>query len=234
MLSPNVAISAGYFRSEEENSATPNFSSTALSISDGDSIGNTSNILEGKANDGRDEDEEAKNKKKRESVMNFLRKTGRVGGVKDFSTAMGVDEGPVGQTKNGVGEIEKGRNAYKLCTETGIIDDMSESLPRTSSGTEWSGFTDKVMGGVSIGKVIREVVDGRNADVMKGKVSLYNNGGFIQMATSLSTDPSVSLSVDASSYDGIELEVLYRGDEDTEKFNVHLRNAACRRQTSSY
>jgi len=234
---PHIFIYSG----EEKTSTTSNYSSTPISVSfskdgsDGYSAGNTSNTEKGSGNKEKDgRDDEFTKKKKRENVMAFLRKTGRIGGVKDFSTAIGVDEGPAGQIRSGVSQIEKGRNAYKWCTETGIIDDMSESLPRTSSGTEWSGFTDKVMGGVSIGKVIREVVDGRNANVMKGKVSLYNNGGFIQMATSLSTDPSVSLSVDASSYDGIELEVLYRGDEHFEKFNVHLRNAACLRQFSSY
>jgi len=190
-----------------------------------------------KAGAGKDvfeDDVEVKKNLKRDKVMSFLRKSGRIGSNKDFSTAIGVDEGPAGQIRGGVSQVTKAANAYKWCTETGIIDDMSENLPRTSSGTEWSGFTDKVMGGVSIGKVVREVVDGRNANVMKGKVSLYNNGGFIQMAASLSTDPAVSLTVDASNFDGVELDVLYRGSEDIEKFNIHLRNPACLRQFSSY
>ncbi len=69
---------------------------------------------------------------------------------------------------------------------------------------------------------------------MKGKVSLYNNGGFIQMATALSTNPAASLTVDASKFDGVELDVLYKGEEEMEKFNIHLRNSACLRQFSSY
>jgi len=69
---------------------------------------------------------------------------------------------------------------------------------------------------------------------MRGKVSLYNNGGFIQMATALSTDPAKSLTVNASDFDGVELDVLYKGEEEEEKFNVHLRNSACLRQFSSY
>ena len=111
---------------------------------------------------------------------------------------------------------------------------MSEPFPMTSSGSEWAGFTDQVMGGVSIGICTRETISGRTCNLMKGKVSLYNNGGFIQMATALSTDPALSLTVDATNFDGVELDVLYKGDEDVEKFNVHLRNTACLRQFSSY
>lgn len=167
--------------------------------------------------------------------MSFLRKVGRVGNNKDFTTAMGVDEGPAGKQGGGVGQIAKAQSAYEWCTDTGIIDSMSEPFPKTSSGTEWSGFTDKVMGGVSFGMCTREEdVLGRVANVMKGKVSLYNNGGFIQMAANLSTEPAKSLTVDASGFDGVELDVLYRGDEDVENFNIHLRNPACLRQFSSY
>ena len=67
-------------------------------------------------------------------------------------------------------KLEKTSNAYKSCIESGVIDDMSESFPLSSSGTEWSGFTDQVMGGVSKGMLTREAVEGRTANVMKGKV----------------------------------------------------------------
>ena len=50
-----------------------------------------------------DENEEmAMKKKKREKVMSFLRKVGAVSKNKDYSTAMGVDEGPVGKNKSPV------------------------------------------------------------------------------------------------------------------------------------
>ena len=111
---------------------------------------------------------------------------------------------------------------------------MTESFPLTSSGSEWAGFTDAVMGGVSTGICTRETINGRICNLMKGKVSLYNNGGFIQMATSLSTNPAISLTVDASKFDGVELDVLYKGDEDEERFNIHIRNRACFRYDSSY
>ena len=93
---------------------------------------------------------------------------------------------------------------------------MSESFPLTSSGSEWAGFTDQVMGGVSIGKLLRETIQGKTCNVMRGTVSLFNNGGFIQMATDLSKDQSVSMTVDASGFDGVELDVFYRGDEECE------------------
>ena len=91
---------------------------------------------------------------------------------------------------------------------------------RLFQGSQWSGFTDQVMGGVSIGKLIRGEIKGRTCNIMKGKVSLYNNGGFIQMATDLSKDPATSLTVDASEFHGVEIEGFYQGDEDSENFNV--------------
>jgi len=90
------------------------------------------------------------------------------------------------------------------------------------------------MGGVSDGFLKRDTVQGRLANVLTGHVSLANNGGFIQMATDLSLFPSSSLTVDASAFDGIELDVLYDGDAPKQTFNVHLRNPACSRQFSSY
>jgi hypothetical protein len=51
----------------------------------------------------------------------------------------------------------------------------------------------------SKGSVTREVVDGKLANVLRGSVSLENNGGFVQMATDLALDPSVSRTVDMSS-----------------------------------
>lgn len=171
-------------------------------------------------------------KRKRDKVMDFLRKKGVIGRNKDFTNAMGVDEGPIGKS-GGMKRVKKSADAYKSCTETGIIDDMSESFPMSSSGTEWSGFTDRVMGGVSMGTLVREQVDGRMSNLMTGSVSLANNGGFIQMATPLSKDP-LQPYVDASDFDGIEIDILYKGDNEEESFNVHLRNSACARAFSYY
>ena len=171
--------------------------------------------------------------KKDNKAMAFLRKIGRVGGNKDFVNAVGSDEGPAGKA-SGPSLMTKAPAAFQSCVDSGTIDDMSENFPYTSCGTTWRGFTDQVMGGVSYGRLEREQdVEGRTANVLHGKVSLYNNGGFVQMATDLSLDPFVG-SVDASDYDGIELDVLCQGKDDTGSFNVHLRNPACARQNSSY
>eukprot|EP00815_Leptocylindrus_aporus_P001525 CAMPEP_0116057540 /NCGR_PEP_ID=MMETSP0322-20121206/4668_1 /TAXON_ID=163516 /ORGANISM="Leptocylindrus danicus var. apora, Strain B651" /LENGTH=289 /DNA_ID=CAMNT_0003541563 /DNA_START=180 /DNA_END=1049 /DNA_ORIENTATION=- len=185
----------------------------------------------------------AEPKKSDNKAMAFLRQKGRVGGstAQDFINAMGVDEGPAGG-KNAASmhrDMRKSRGAYKECSETGIVDDLSETFPFTSSGNEWSGVTDQVMGGTSNGSLTREEMDGKTANVLRGKVSLANNGGFVQMATDLALNPSSSPFVDASNFDGVEI-VVYCDVEDSysasneESFNVHLRNQECSRQFSSY
>jgi hypothetical protein len=149
-------------------------------------------------------------------AMAFLRKIGKVGGASkdEFLSATGSDEGPSDKTSAGGNKaMRKSRASYTECTASGVIDDMTEIFPYTSSGTEWAGFTDRVMGGVSSGSISRETLTGKTANVLRGKVSLANNGGFVQMATDLSLNPNVS-AVDASEYDGIELDVLFQeGDE---------------------
>ena len=45
------------------------------------------------------------------------------------------------------------------------------------------------------GSLSRETIGGRWANVLRGRVSMENNGGFIQMATDLSLDPSVNMFV---------------------------------------
>lgn len=101
-----------------------------------------------------------------------------------------------------------------------MVDDLSEQFPFTSSGNQWSAFTDTVMGGKSNGSLSREEIEGKSANVLRGHVSLANNGGFIQMATDMALDPSVALTVDASDFDGIELDVLHGGSMAKESFNV--------------
>jgi hypothetical protein len=60
-----------------------------------------------------------------------------------------------------------------------IIDDLSRDPPLSTIGTQWRLFTDRVMGGVSNGTMVREQVAGRPAIRMRGDVSLENNGGFV-------------------------------------------------------
>jgi hypothetical protein len=102
------------------------------------------------------------------------------------------------------------------------MDSYFPVFPTTSSGTQWAGYTDQIMGGVSSGSVAREEIEGRTANVLRGSVSLKNNGGFIQMATNLAQAQMDSNAVDASSFDGVELEVFCQGDgkNDHESFNV--------------
>ena len=60
---------------------------------------NSSTSVRGTEGNAESDKTESK-KKKRADVMAFLRKKGAVGKNKDFSTAMGVDEGPVGKNKS--------------------------------------------------------------------------------------------------------------------------------------
>jgi hypothetical protein len=109
--------------------------------------------------------------------------------------------------------------------------------------------SDQVMGGISTGNISREMIHGRNANVLRGTVRLDNHGGFIQMATNLASSHSSSATsasasstttiptattswytstrpvVDASKYHGIELDVLCCGSSSPttsslETFNV--------------
>lgn len=158
-------------------------------------------------------------------AMAFLKKIGRVGGSNkvDFTNAIGVDEGSSTKTagKWGSGQgMKKSKAAFRPCTDSGWIDDLSESFPTTSSGGQWDGVTDRVMGGVSSGTLSREDFHGRNSNVLRANVRLENNGGFVQMATDLALDPAVSNTVDASKFQGIEFDVFFEGDADKEKFNV--------------
>ena len=78
--------------------------------------------------------------------MAFLRKIGRVGGPRqDFRHVIGVDEGSTGKASGSSrSSLRKSLSAFKTCTETGIIDDLTETFPSTSCGTTWSGYTDQV------------------------------------------------------------------------------------------
>lgn len=108
-----------------------------------------------------------------------------------------------------------------------VIDDLSCDPPMSSMGTRWQLVTDQVMGGVSVGALWRETVEGRLALRMRGDVSLANNGGFVQMALDLSGDGG---NLDASAWQGLELQVLGNNQE----YGVHLRTADLARPWQSY
>ena len=50
------------------------------------------------------------------------------------------------------------------------------------------------------------------------------------MATELSKDPAQTLTVDASEWDGVELDVYFRGEQEKENFDVHIKNTSCERR----
>lgn len=91
----------------------------------------------------------------------------------------------------------------------------------------WEFVSDTVMGGVSSGCIAEESVGGRNATVLRGTVSLENNGGFIQMAFDLHEGGA---DIDVSAWEGIEMDVY--GDGGT--YDVRLRTAQLSRPWQSF
>jgi hypothetical protein len=96
-----------------------------------------------------------------------------------------------------------------------LLDDFSDRSGVSTLGTEWEGFTDRVMGGVSEMTTRVEATDEGPALHMTGTVSLDNNGGFIQARLELTE----SGNFDAGEYAGIALVVRGRG----ENYYLHLR-----------
>lgn len=89
-----------------------------------------------------------------------------------------------------------------------LLDDFSGDTPR--GGLRWEGFTDRVMGGRSdmSSGIVRDG-DGRILR-MSGRVSLENNGGFIQVRLKLADRPRV---FDGASFQGVRLTVRGSGGE---------------------
>lgn len=87
--------------------------------------------------------------------------------------------------------------------------------------------TDGVMGGVSRGRLLADVVDGRRCLRLQGSVRTANNGGFVQAAVDLLPDGGL---LDASALAGVLLTV--RGN--AEHYNLHLRSADLDRPWQSF
>ena len=107
------------------------------------------------------------------------------------------------------------------------IDDLSGDFPTASAGTRWQMLSDAVMGGISAGRISRAVIDARPAIRLQGKVSLDNNGGFIQIALDLAPDGAT---IDAAAFSGIALDVLGNDEE----YGLHLRTSELSRPWQSY
>jgi hypothetical protein len=114
-----------------------------------------------------------------------------------------------------------------MLVTSAIIDDLSREPPIAAIGSKWRLFTDRVMGGVYNGTMVRDAIAGRPAIRMRGDVSIENNGGFVQIVLDLSPDGAV---VDASRWSGIELDIFGNGEE----YGVHLRTDALLRPWQSY
>ena len=98
-----------------------------------------------------------------------------------------------------------------------LIDDFSSDRSTVrKAGTGWEFISDRVMGGVSVGRIEVGMVDGRSCLHLVGSVFLENNGGFIQARTGLGAG---GRRFDAYLYKGIKLSV--KGNRQT--YAVHLR-----------
>jgi hypothetical protein len=105
--------------------------------------------------------------------------------------------------------------------ESFLIDDFSSAQRTSAVGTEWRLFTDRVMGGVSDATSAMETIEGRRCLHLKGRVSLENNGGFIQVALPLALG---GRPFDAGIFKGVRVWV--RGNEKT--YHIHLRTGQTR------
>lgn len=99
-------------------------------------------------------------------------------------------------------------------TTPALIDDFS-SPQRASNGHTWRFSCDRVMGGVSSGRAVHSIIAGRRALLLDGRVSLDNNGGFVQISLDL-TDGDDAF--DASGFTG--LRVMTYGDDGRYALNL--------------
>jgi len=96
-----------------------------------------------------------------------------------------------------------------------VIDNRSNNDLNSNLGTKWQLVTDKVMGGLSQGQLTLDSYKGKKCLRMRGDVTTENNGGFVQIALSLSKQDVL----DASAYRGVEIEVA----GNNEVYNIHFR-----------
>ena len=85
-----------------------------------------------------------------------------------------------------------------------LIDDFSSSDGRAVIGSQWRGFSDRVMGGRSDLQVGYHRDGEQTVLRLRGQVRLDNNGGFIQARLPLRADDAP---FDASEYSAIRVRV---------------------------
>ena len=108
-----------------------------------------------------------------------------------------------------------------------VLSDFGASPEYVAPGLRWTGFTDRVMGGVSDADLKLAEVAGRRCLRLTGRVTRDRGGGFIQMALYFGSNEA---ELDGSAYQGIEL-LVYGNNED---YNVHVRTADCGWYDESY
>lgn len=108
-----------------------------------------------------------------------------------------------------------------------MLSDFDVVPAQFAPGVRWSGFSDRVMGGVSDATLSRDTVAGRRCIRLAGRVTRDRGGGFIQAALDLAPR---GRTLDASAWAGFELQV-HGNDED---YNVHIRTPDCRWYDESY
>ncbi len=111
--------------------------------------------------------------------------------------------------------------------EERLLDDFSASDGRSSFGTSWTGFSDRVMGGRSDLEAGYVETGQGPALRMRGTVRLDNNGGFIQVRLPLVIDDRP---LDASAFDRFVVEA--RGTPGP--YYLHLRTPQTRRPWAYY
>jgi peptide methionine sulfoxide reductase msrA/msrB len=111
--------------------------------------------------------------------------------------------------------------------KTMLIDDFSKEDSKKSSSTNWEFVSDRVMGGVSTGKIEFVSEDERSSLHLTGTVFLANNGGFIQVRKNFNPQ---GRSFDARRFAGVRL--LVKGN--SQQYTVHLRTADTRLQWQYY
>jgi peptide methionine sulfoxide reductase msrA/msrB len=118
------------------------------------------------------------------------------------------------------GGVRDGRDRSRETTEKPVnktlIDDFSRAKSKVRPGNEWELISDRVMGGVSTGKMEFGKYDDRQCLHMTGSVSLRNNGGFVQARLSLL---SRRKNFDAGAFTGVKLR--FKGNK--QPYAIHLR-----------
>jgi peptide methionine sulfoxide reductase msrA/msrB len=116
---------------------------------------------------------------------------------------------------------------YPVRTKMTVIDDFSTRPSNLPFRPAWKFVTDEVMGGVSKGSMKKVRQKGRGSLHITGKVSLENNGGFIQARTNLNPRGKT---FDARGFEGIFLQTKGNG----EQYAVHLKTSDTRQPWQYY